>query len=61
MSLFKALGEVARAVDEMVDSAARELSNRSDLERKLDEALSKANYGVPQSFLREIAQETFDP
>ena len=32
--------------------------NRSDLEKKLDEALSKANWGAPNTLLREIAAAT---
>ena len=61
MALFKALGDLGRVVDDMVDQAAASLSNKSELEKKLDEALSKANYGVPSSFLKDIAQETFSP
>lgn len=32
--------------------------NRTDLEKKLDEALSKANWGAPNTLLREIAAST---
>jgi hypothetical protein len=37
------------------------LTNRTELEKKLDEALSKANWGASTTLLREIAQATFDP
>jgi hypothetical protein len=37
------------------------LTNRTDLEKKLDDALSKANWGAPMSLLREIAAATNDP
>lgn len=34
--------------------------NRTDLEKKLDEALSKANWGAPNTLLREIAAATHE-
>jgi hypothetical protein len=34
------------------------VTNKTELEKKLDEALSKANWGAPQSLLREIATST---
>ena len=57
MSFLKQLTSVVGEIADSVDAA---LSNRTPLEEKLDEALSKKNYGVPSSLLREIAQETFD-
>lgn len=33
---------------------------RSEIEKKLDVALSKDNFGAPSSLLREIAAATFD-
>lgn len=60
MSILRLVGDLARQVDDLVDSAASSLANRSDLERKLDEALSNKVYGVPLSTLKEIASETFE-
>jgi hypothetical protein len=37
------------------------LTNKTELEKKLDEALSKANWGASTTLLREIAQATYDP
>jgi hypothetical protein len=34
------------------------VQNKTELEKKLDEALSKANWGAPTSSLREIAAAT---
>ena len=64
MSIRKVLGAarqlVSQGLDELVVYAEDALSNRSPLEEKLDEALSKKNYGVPLTLLRDIAAETFD-
>ena len=32
--------------------------NKTEIEKKVDEALSKANWGAPNSLLREIAAAT---
>ena len=34
------------------------VDNKSDLDQKLDEALSKANWGAPTTLLKEIAAAT---
>lgn len=58
MSILKVLG---KALDEIADMADQALSNKTELEAKLDEALSKKKQGVALSLLRELAQETYDP
>lgn len=57
MSILKVLG---KALDEIADIADQALSNKSELELRLDEALSKKQQGVALSRLREIAQETYN-
>ena len=60
MAMLRALGRVTAAVDELAAYAEDALSNRSPLEVKLDEALSKKNYGVTSTARRDIAADTFD-
>jgi hypothetical protein len=54
MSILKALGT-------LVDEVTNATSNRTPLEKKLDEALSKQNWGASATLLREIAYATSDP
>jgi hypothetical protein len=42
-------------------SALSFTSNKTEIEKKLDEALSKANWGATSTLLREIATSTNDP
>jgi len=52
------LRQVAQSATELATSVQDYALNKSDLEKKLDEALSNANWGTPTSALREIAATT---
>ena len=52
------LKDLVNQASELATSVQDYALNKSDLEKKLDEALSNANWGTPTSTLREIAAAT---
>jgi hypothetical protein len=57
----RSIGDEMSFLSSAVAAVASYATNKSELEKKLDEALSKENWGAPSTLLREIAAATFDP
>ncbi len=52
---------LAALAGDVVAAAADVITNKSDLEKRLDEALSKASFGVTNTALRALAACTSHP
>lgn len=55
------LSQLSSVASELSSAAVDIVKNKTELEKKLDEALSKASWGASSSLLREIARHTHYP